>query len=878
MPMLEERHVCAHHRLSQADFTSPGAEAHYPPDLGVEPFHLDIELRLDLEARAASGVVTIRVRGRRPGADALELDAVDFEDLSVEGDRGLRHQYDGKKLRVSWSEGFERDEERALVVRYRVVEPVSGLFFSKPSAAYPDAAWYAATDHETERARHWLPCVDLPSVRTELDFHLRAEARFEILANGELIAEEAHEDGTKTAHWRLSWPCPSYLVCFAIGDFTRFDDGEFEGIPLAYFCSREHSPEDLERAFGRTGEMLGWMTQKLDFPFPYPKYFQFALPDFGGAMENISLVSWSDIFVLDEVLAREWTWLVDQVNVHEMAHSYFGDAVVCRDFAHAWLKESWATYMETCWLEDMRGADEQRYDIFSNAYAYFEEADGSYKRPVVTRTFNTSWNMYDRHLYPGGACRLHTLRSLLGDEVFWEAVRDYLKTWAGRVVETEDFRRIMELHSGRSLVRFFDQWFYSPGYPALKVSFAYDAGRGEGTFEIEQTQVDEKEGVPVFALELELGWVIDGELRCQPVSVDKARHTFVIAMGADPAQVRVDPKGKVLRKLDFNPGDDKLRAQLVGASDVEGRILAAMELAATGKRANLLAIRDAYTAEPFWGVRVRMARALTKARTDAAIDHLVELLGQEQDPMVLEHFIRALGGLRDGRVRAALESRIDAGLPYRAHQAALEGLGLQRGDAPVERLAKAAQTAGFGGLAQSGALRGLAYSRRPEVLETLMAMTAPGASPMRARGAAVTALGILGGALDEVRQAPVVERLVDLLRDPNDRIRWSAGLALSGLKAAAAIPALAAWRDGALPAQEKVPVDRWIAAIRKGEDPRVPALEKQLEEANGLIRKLGARLEKIEARLEAADKKPADEGGAVDKKTADEGGAVDKAE
>ena len=32
-----------------ADFTMPGAEAHYPPDLQLEPMHLDIALRVDVE-------------------------------------------------------------------------------------------------------------------------------------------------------------------------------------------------------------------------------------------------------------------------------------------------------------------------------------------------------------------------------------------------------------------------------------------------------------------------------------------------------------------------------------------------------------------------------------------------------------------------------------------------------------------------------------------------------------------------------------------------------------------------------------------------------------------------------------------------------------
>ena len=52
--------------------------------------------------------------------------------------------------------------------------------------------------------------------------------------------------------------------------------------------------------------------------------------------------------------------------------------------------------------------------------------------------------MYDRHLYPGGAARLHTLRGELGDEAFWSGVQRYVKRYAGQVVETDDFRRELE--------------------------------------------------------------------------------------------------------------------------------------------------------------------------------------------------------------------------------------------------------------------------------------------------------------------------------------------------------------------------------------------------------------------------------------------------
>lgn len=848
-----EHHGCAA-RMAPADgFTLPGAEPHYPPDLELEPVHLDIDLAVDLVLQSLAGTVTTTVRAARDGVAELRLDAVDFEDLALEDADGgeLDWSYDGRQVAIHWRSLFRRGETRRVALRYALRRPESGLYFSKPDEAYPEAPWYAATDHETERARHWLPCVDLPNARPRLDFHLRAAERYTILANGALVGQTNHEDGTKTAHWRLDFPCPSYLTCFAIGDFVAAEDGAIDGIPVAAFACPPHSEADLRRSFGRTRAMLAWMTQKLGMPFPFPKYYQVALPGIGGAMENISLVVWDDAYVMDASLAQEWTRLVDEINLHEMAHSYFGDAVVCRDYAHAWLKESWATYMEQVWFEDTLGEEERGYQFLRDADAYFEEADERYQRPIVTRDFNSSWQLYDRHLYPGGACRLHTLRAELGDEAFWSGVRDYLQRYRGAVVETDDFRRVMEAHSGRSLGRFFDQWFHRAGYPAIRVTFKYDARRREGSFELNQTQADAKTGEPVFHLATELAWVIDGRTTRLPIRLERARHSFVVPMAAEPEQIRFDPDGKLLHKLDFNPGDPKLRVQLVAAPDVTGRILAGRELAKTGKRANLEAIGAAWPEEPFWGVRLEWGKALAKAGTGSAIAVLADMIAGEADPRALAPLIRAAAGLRDARLAAAIETRLDEGLPYHATAAAYEALGAQRDQAPFERLAEAAEREGYAGIAQAGAFRGLAASRNEAAIPLLLEAVGYGASASRARPAAVGALAEIGrlqaerGAREEI-----VEQMVDLLRDPDRRARWAAAQGLRTLAAGRAIRALEAFA-APLAAQEQVGVRKIVAGIRKAQEPKAAEGEARVAELEEKLRQLGARVEDLEARLGA---------------------------
>lgn len=835
---------------SGGDFAPPGADLHYPPDLELEPVHLELDLRVDVAGGALDGRVTTTVRALHAGPRTLTLDAVAFEAVTAldPDGRPLAHAYDGDRLRLTWVDPFSAGEERRVQVTYRVERPAAGLLFGAPTPETPDTPLFAATDNETERARHWLPCVDLPSVRCTQAWAIRADSRFTVLANGALVDETDHDDGTRTTRWRLDVRCPSYLTCFVVGELVRRDHGLWRGRPVASFATPSHTAEDLERSFGRTPAMLAWLEAKVGQELPFPKYFQFAVPGIGGAMENISLVSWDDRFVLDAATAPERAWLVDLINVHEMAHSFFGDLVVCRDFAHAWLKESWATYMEQCWLEDVVGADEADYLYWDHAQAYFDEADSRYKRPLVTRRFASSWDMYDRHLYPGGACRLHTLRGEIGDDAFWAAVRDYVATHSGGVVETDDLRRAMERHSGRSLGRFFDQWFHSPGYPALDVTFAWDAERREGTFTLKQTQADEKAGVPLFDLHIELGWVLDGVLQTQVVSLSAERHVLVVPMDRDPEQVRVDPHAKVLHKLSFDPGDVRARRQLREAPDVIGRIQAARALCESGRRGAVEVVSAAYAHEPFWGVRVELAKALAKAGSEAAARALEAAVRSEADPMVLEHVLRAAGKLRDPALAAALRGRIDGGLPPRAEGAAWESLGAQRRDAPLDDLRAAARRAGPGDEAQAGALRGLGETRHPDALAALLEASRPAAVPTLARPAAAAGLGSLGGALERGPREQVVERLTDLLRDPVPQVRSAAASALAAMRATEAAGAIDAYARR-LARQDRVRAERLAADLRAAESPQVTALQKQVDELREKLKKVEATLQGVQARV-----------------------------
>ena len=55
---------------------------------------------------------------------------------------------------------------------------------------------------------------------------------------------------------------------------------------------------------------------------------------------------------------------------------------------------------------------------------YLGEA-GRYRRPIVTNVYNEPIDLFDRHLYEKGGIVLHMLRVLLGETLFWKAIRRY---------------------------------------------------------------------------------------------------------------------------------------------------------------------------------------------------------------------------------------------------------------------------------------------------------------------------------------------------------------------------------------------------------------------------------------------------------------------
>jgi aminopeptidase N len=229
------------------------------------------------------------------------------------------------------------------------------------------------------------------------------------------------------------------------------------------------------------------------------------------------------------------------------------------------------------------------------------------KRPIVTSKFDSSWNMYDNHLYPGGSCRLHMLRQRLGDEAFWSGVQLYVQRFAKKTVKTSDFQNCLEEVSGLNLSRFFDEWLYSKGYPALKGDYSYDLEKNRVQVVLSQTQVDTE--IPLFGIDLDIQVITDSnETLTSTVHFDQDATvtTFIdLPKGQKPSQIAIDPDFNVLFSLDMSSVDRQVLIETAkNGRSIPNRIWAYSELIKSGTRPALKAVQELIKNEPFYGVRV----------------------------------------------------------------------------------------------------------------------------------------------------------------------------------------------------------------------------------------------------------------------------------
>lgn len=198
-----------------------------------------------------------------------------------------------------------------------------------------------------------------------------------------------------------------------------------------------------------------------------------------------------------------------EVGPHEVAHQWWGHAVVWRDYHDQWLSEGFAEYSAGLYLQSTKGTKpflqflrNQKEEITTRADARLSPNEAG---PLwMGQRLSAEDSPYGSQLiYAKGAYVLHMLRMLQhdfkthSDGGFLEMMRSFVREFADRPASTADFEKHVSKHFGRDMSYFFDQWVRGTDLPKVRGQYSVVPKGGQFEFTIEPRIEDVPEGFVV---------------------------------------------------------------------------------------------------------------------------------------------------------------------------------------------------------------------------------------------------------------------------------------------------------------------------------------------------------------------------------------------
>jgi aminopeptidase N len=434
------------------------------------------------------------------------------------------------------AEGDKADLRIAYAGRPRVAPraPWDGGFVWSTA---PGGEPWIATAIQGEGCDLFWPCIDSPLAEPgRVDLHITVPTGLSAPSNGRFLGSEDHGDGWTTWNWSARNP-NTYAVALNIGPYiqltAQYQSRFGNSFEMSFWHLNSDDPAQAAALFAEFPLQMDFYEATVGpFPFADEKMGVVETPHLG--MEHQTINAYGNGFQLD---GKGYDWLLQ----HELAHEWFGNQMTNLNADDMWLHEGLGTYMQPLYGRWLNG------DRYLQTELAEQRGRLVNRFPVVSGTPKSEDEVYKGDLGPGaaifkGSLIAHSLRMLIGDEAFHEAVTTLVYgrpdprpgNFSTLYRSTQDFLRIVNEVTGGDYGWFFRGYLYQAALPVLGQSREGDT--------------------------LSLSWTTgDGAAFPMPVEVevDGVAHTVAMTGGRGSltvpagAHVLIDPANKLLRQLDF---------------------------------------------------------------------------------------------------------------------------------------------------------------------------------------------------------------------------------------------------------------------------------------------------------------------------------------
>ncbi len=590
--------------------------------------HTKLEVSFDWKKTRMNGKALIDIKPYFYPVDSLFLQAKGFDLHKVQlvgkaGNKDLKYTYDSTNLNIELDRTYTKTENYQIYIEYTAkpnerktggssaISSDKGLYFINPDSSEVGKHVEIWTQGETEASSCWFPTIDRPNEKMTHEILITVRDEFKTLSNGLLVKQTKNKNGTRTDHWKMNQPHTPYLVMMAVGDFSIVKDTwkKANGKPMevSYFVEKEFEPYARD-IFGETPAMIDFFSKKLGVEYPWDKYSQIVVRDYvSGAMENTTAT------IHGEFLYRTKKELIDGNNesiiAHELFHHWFGDLVTCESWANLPLNESFANYSQYLWDEYRHGNDEADHHALSEMNGYLMSSQQQGAVDMIRFDFQDKEDMFDAHSYNKGGRILHMLRTYVGDEAFFSALKLYLNENQFQPAEMHNLRLAFEKVTGEDMNWFFNQWFFDKGHPDLEITYQFDKGR-------QAVIIRQKQNfdiVPLYKLPIDIDLYMESGVKRHRVVAEHVADTFYFYnLSGKPELVNVDATKTLLCTKDDKKEIEQFVYQYYHAPKYIDRLEAIKACAGSTDDAAIAVIIDAM-GDKYWNLRETAMKNLKKA-------------------------------------------------------------------------------------------------------------------------------------------------------------------------------------------------------------------------------------------------------------------------
>jgi aminopeptidase N len=383
--------------------------------------HYTISLKVNISDKSISGYTDIDVVLSQASPVLLFdlLDSFNVHSVLVDG-KEVHYSYDHNMITIVPVTPFPAGRRTIKVVYdgkpHVAIRPPwdDGFIWATDSSGNP---WVGITAEGTG-GKIYFPCKDNPSDEPNegVDMIITVPKGLEVAGPG-LLQKVTNNGGESTFHWKTNYTINNYSIIFNIGKFSvvrrTYTTINGHTVPMEFYVLEEHAArgphllEVLEQTAHEQEKYFG------EYPWAKEKIGIVETPYLG--MEHQTMNAYGNKFRYSKVGGKDY----DALMHHEFGHEWWGNKITAKDWADYWIHEGIATFGDALYIREFQG--EQAYiDHFKKVSFTIRNA-----KPIVLGKDIDGESAYQPDIYDKGAFFMHTLRYVLGDSIFFPALKGF---------------------------------------------------------------------------------------------------------------------------------------------------------------------------------------------------------------------------------------------------------------------------------------------------------------------------------------------------------------------------------------------------------------------------------------------------------------------